>query len=1064
MARIRHTNSFFNIGYINESIRGNVKYEQYNDALTKCINAYTSPTGGLMKRAGTIHMSTTENKVRNIVFAFATGVEYIVEFSHHKIRFNTREGYLTIPDGEGGYKIYEYDTTIDEEDLDKIYTCQLGSIMYITYDKGLSKLVRVGAVDDDLKFDYYDSVIFSVPPMTPRNREPVSLLPSAATGVIELTPVDSSYKTGPIIYPDDEFAPVFYGSDVSGYVLLSYDDGVEEAKHYYLLITAVTPIGTTGFNKAVCSIDVEKSFSDTLPDINPMSMWYISAFSTDRGFPKITFAYEGRLYFANTKKFPLVLWGSSLMYDDKTNFNIGSQQAGDAITFEPALPKADQLIWVEPQTKLFIGTQGGIYIAGGATSHFDDPVTPTNFRIKMFEAVGASNLRPLPVMDTIFFVDSGGQNVHDITLSVETGSYSANNLSVISNDVTSDGIVDHCWHPSKNRYWCVTKNGRLVSLTYKRNQGVLSWSQDHTLGGKNPVVESVCLYRENEKEYVVLSVKRDRVDSQGYIRTIEYLNEFDPVSQESFKQYYVDCGSVYEEKEGINAISKTSILSFGEVDSTHFSNYGLCKVELDNTSIEKGEALPETSVFRYRYDYGLKFLSLYGVTTPKLEGNSEIGFPYDGDVEYAPLPTEVFEGFVTANTVIHPRLGNITGIESIGATTFVYFNKIDAISTGEKVFFCHQGKLFSSILTKLSVEEVQDFIPDFRFTQYEGIVGKNNLIIGEKKVFNNKTGFFLKYLDPDDSVVKHIDSSLWPSRAKDFWKGFLLFSSGVGHNGFLNSAPAAVTFNNSVEEIATRTGIYEVYINKAPGIKDINKKKYNFSFTSNPDKKSVFLYEPVKTVLAGSELVVCDLYNEIVDYGSHPPIETEYYGNYDTQAAERGSGYFYFDRIAIPDILSTLTLDKYEMGLNVNGGTIGMSSTEYDWEGGLITLPVNAMYAALGLKYAMEVETIDFVGGSMFGDSDGCMGAQKATVIRLYYSSGGKYALNSSSTIYDIKYPVLSLNTLNFDNVPELYTGLVDLKLGTSSSKYQKRIFFFHDEPLSFNILSVTMDVDTSDA
>jgi hypothetical protein len=122
------------------------------------------------------------------------------------------------------------------------------------------------------------------------------------------------------------------------------------------------------------------------------------------------------------------------------------------------------------------------------------------------------------------------------------------------------------------------------------------------------------------------------------------------------------------------------------------------------------------------------------------------------------------------------------------------------------------------------------------------------------------------------------------------------------------------------------------------------------------------------------------------------------------------------------------------------------------------------MYASLGLKYSMEVETIDFVGGSMFGDSDGCMGAQKATVVRMYYSSGGKYALDASSERYNLKYPRVTLNTLNFDDVPSLYTGLIDLKIGTSASKYQKRIFFFHDEPLSFNILSVTMDIDTSDA
>lgn len=164
-------------------------------------------------------------------------------------------------------------------------------------------------------------------------------------------------------------------------------------------------------------------------------------------------------------------------------------------------------------TKLFIGTRRGIYIAGSASFN-DEAITPSNFRVRLFEASGASRLQPVEGCDSIFFVDVSGKKVHEIHFSAETTTYQADNISLLSGDLTLSGITSHAWQQNPiQTYWCTVRDGYLCSLTYLKNNGIMAWAK-HVIMSNNVKVEQLCTMHGDENDGE-LRVSRPKVSGSS---------------------------------------------------------------------------------------------------------------------------------------------------------------------------------------------------------------------------------------------------------------------------------------------------------------------------------------------------------------------------------------------------------------------------------------------------------------------------------------------------------------------------------------------------------------------
>ncbi|MDR1983137.1 MAG: hypothetical protein LBQ08_05085 [Holosporaceae bacterium] len=557
MARIRFNHSSFSTGIVSKKVQGNTDFEKYNNSLDECVNFQIQHTGGCFKRGGTYFSAVTKNNnpARLIPFSYSTDNSYVCEFTAACIRFHTRDGILKINDN-----IFEITNPFDWPTIEDLHYYQNANVLYLRTAIGIFSM-EFNAGNATAPFTFNESPLeYTVMPLTFINSKDIYLKPEKVAGEdgkYTLTPVNSKGEA-----PDSKYAPLFYESDATSGdairdVVLNYIDDAAGGgfTSYYLRIELVSiPTSPTEFSSLTAIIDEELSPAAELPNNKPVQYWQISAFSPERGFPKAVAIYEGRQFLANNKSSPLGIWGSSLLYQDWFNFLPGSNDA-DAIQNITSMAYSDEILWMIGHSKLFIGAKSGIYVAG-ASSYNDEAMTPTNFRARLFESTGASKLQPIAAMNTVFYVDSSGRNVHEIAFG-ENEQYSAYDLSLLSNDLTQSGIIAHTWQQTPIKtYWCAVNDGYLCSLTYLKSNDILAWSR-HEIAGKNVRVTSLATIQADRTDYVWIVVQRE---IGGVIkRHVEYLHPmYDPLGQEEFKQFYVDSGITKQRKYTIAKITGQS--------------------------------------------------------------------------------------------------------------------------------------------------------------------------------------------------------------------------------------------------------------------------------------------------------------------------------------------------------------------------------------------------------------------------------------------------------------------------------------------------------------------------
>lgn len=549
MARIRYNHSTFASGVIDKKSQGNTEFEGYNNGLDECVNFYVGEAGGCFKRSGTHFVASTKyNSDAKLVPFYHTGSSpYVLEFGEHYIRvFNIK-----------GEIVAELTTEFSLETVNKLKYLQYNIDLFILTDQGIFILSK----DTDGFKLTKRPIPFTFMPLTFFNKD-ISLRLDEVCDDIKKEIVFSARARGTDNEPDRQFAPLFYISDVDittpHYLVLIYKNSDDTNKWFFLKILDIID-EVNGFKKIKCIIDQDLSYksiddkgnvvNELLPN-ERIDQWFISAFSTDRGFPNAMALYESRLFLANNKSYPCGIWGSSLRYDDFFNFILGDDE--DTIHAKANLEFADNILWLASQSKLFIGTSRGLYIAGAA-SYNDEAITTNNFRVRMIDAIGAGNIQPIVALDRVFFVDNVYDNVYEIALSPETGSYRANNLSVLSANLTKSGIIAHTWQQNPVQiYWCVVKDGHLCSFTYERSNGIRAWCK-HVLGGTASKVIDVVSLEDGADSYLWMIVSRE-INGKS-VKYIEYLHQsIDSLQEEGYKGFYLDSGIKKEKKYIISDI------------------------------------------------------------------------------------------------------------------------------------------------------------------------------------------------------------------------------------------------------------------------------------------------------------------------------------------------------------------------------------------------------------------------------------------------------------------------------------------------------------------------------
>lgn len=231
------------------------------------------------------------------------------------------------------------------------------------------------------------------------------------------------------------------------------------------------------------------------------------AWSGVRGYPSSGAFNEASLVVAANDNQPQTIWASKK--GDYENFDVGTGEDDEAFIY--TIAASNRILWPGALKELILGTGDGMYPMTGG---MDDYISPTNVRVRPGMSIGAMNLGPLHVNNSLLYWQKGGRKLRELTYdpnSIDVG-YVAPDLSLLADHITLGGVKYSAWQQEPNSIlWSVRADGVLLAMTYMRPEDIVGWGR-HITDGE---IESVAVIPDPTDTFneVWVSVKREALDS-----------------------------------------------------------------------------------------------------------------------------------------------------------------------------------------------------------------------------------------------------------------------------------------------------------------------------------------------------------------------------------------------------------------------------------------------------------------------------------------------------------------------------------------------------------------------
>lgn len=574
----------FNAGELSDLIDGRVDQAKYGNGLKTSRNFIASVQGPVFRRGGSQMIAESKDSSARSWFGkfqFNVTQAYILEFGHQYVRFYT--SHAQVLSGMSAYEISApwavADLTADDGTFQLTFE-QSNDVIYIAHGSGtypLQKLQRFSNTNWTIT-----PVVLQNGPFNDKNIDKtLTVYASAETGAgITLTASAALFNANMVnglFYLEEKQAGTIPPWEV-GKSITSGDRRRSDSKTYIAQNTATTgnqkPIHTEGdamdgaggvtwqyadpgygwvqITGYTDSTHVTATVLSRLPagvvgGANATYRWAKGTYSADEGYPERVTIFRERLALAKGVKVNLSVPAD---FEDYIEKRFGTITADCAIKIQLSGSQQNKITWMAAGNDLMIGTAGSEHAAGEITTN--DPLGPTNIRIRDQTNYGGRSIRPIILGESIIFAQTSGRKLRDIAYSFDVNKYRGKDLIVLSEHLTKGGIIDMDYQQEPHSIiWVVTARGKLVSFTYNKEQDVLAWAP-HPIGG-NGFVEAVrCIPApDNKRDELWLIVRR--TINGATKRYIEYMRpEYDAVEMLQHDQFYVDSGLTL--KNTINAV------------------------------------------------------------------------------------------------------------------------------------------------------------------------------------------------------------------------------------------------------------------------------------------------------------------------------------------------------------------------------------------------------------------------------------------------------------------------------------------------------------------------------
>lgn len=289
--------------------------------------------------------------------------------------------------------------------------------------------------------------------------------------------------------------------------VLTYVAPVGGAAEYYIYCDPYGN-GTYGF---IGTATGAVSFRDTgfVPDFGVTPPLARVLFNAPNAYPHCSASFQQRRFFAHTHNVPDNVEGSRVGFP--SNFGIASPlQDDDAIAFRLAGTQNNPVRHLLALKKLIVLTDaGGWLVAGAATVNGGSaPLTPSAISADQGIYVGASDVPPVILGNTIIYVQTRGSIMRDLQLGGQLEGLGGRDLTLFASHLFDGFTVNNIdvQQTPHSIVWVCRSDGTLLGLTYIPEQEIWGWHR-HDSGAACRFID-VCVVPEGDQDTVYVITQR----------------------------------------------------------------------------------------------------------------------------------------------------------------------------------------------------------------------------------------------------------------------------------------------------------------------------------------------------------------------------------------------------------------------------------------------------------------------------------------------------------------------------------------------------------------------------
>ncbi len=273
-------------------------------------------------------------------------------------------------------------------------------------------------------------------------------------------------------------------------------------------------------------------------------------FASAGNYPQAVSYFEQRRVFAGTTNEPQSMWMTRSGTESDMSYSLPVKD-DDRINFRVAAREANTIRHVIPLTQLILLTSAAEWRVSPINS---DAITPTTVSVRPQSYVGASNVQPEIINNSMVYCAARGGHIRELGYSWQSNGFITGDLSIRAAHLFDNfNIVDMCYAKSPQPLlWFVSTTGKLLGLTYVPEQQIGAWHQHDTDG----VFESCTVVAEGNEDSLYVIVRRTINGN-----SVRYVERMATRQVNLLKDcFFVDAGSTFN---GTNLTAMTVTVTGG---------------------------------------------------------------------------------------------------------------------------------------------------------------------------------------------------------------------------------------------------------------------------------------------------------------------------------------------------------------------------------------------------------------------------------------------------------------------------------------------------------------------